>query len=151
MTDPDLSCPIPKDIATTVLICDERPVTRRGLTALLTTGTAPCRVIATGEAAGMIQEFGSTPTDLVMIGMHHGSGTGITTMTRLLDSHPSAQVIVYGPAQDTALLTSAVARGARGLMIWTPGTRAPPSPHPAHGPRPDPRVAVPDSGNRQCR
>ena len=115
-----------------MLICDDRPVARRELTALLTAGGSAFRVIATGEPAAMIQEFGDTRADVVLIGMCKESAGGITSMTQLLDPHPSARVIVYGPARDTAVLTAAVAGGARGLMIWDTGHH----PHEIAQPRP---------------
>ena len=91
------------------------------MTTLLTSRSAAIRVIATAAPAAMIQEFGSTPADVVMLGLHQGSGSGVTSVTQLLEPHPTALVIVYGPAQDTALLTAAVTGGARGLMIWDTG------------------------------
>jgi len=39
---------------------------------------------------------------------------------RLLDRYPHAAVLVDGSGQDTAALTAALARGARGLMLWSP-------------------------------
>ncbi len=116
MTDP--ARPPTQPAPTTVLICDERPHARRELTALLTSGAIPFHVTATQDAAGMIEQFGHAPADVVMIGVHHGNGIGFTSMTLLLDPHPSARVVVYGQAQDSVLLTSAVAGGARGVMIW---------------------------------
>jgi DNA-binding NarL/FixJ family response regulator len=106
-----------------VLLCDDRPAARRELTTLLTSRSAAIRVIATAAPAAMIHEFGSTPADVVMLGLHQGSGSGVTSVTQLLEPHPTALVIVYGPARDTALLIAAVTGGARGLMIWDTGHR----------------------------
>jgi DNA-binding NarL/FixJ family response regulator len=121
-TVPDLQCALPRTPTSSVLICDARSLARRELTALLTSGPAPFRVTATLDAAGMIQHFGHTPADVVMIGVHPGSGFGLT-MTLLLDPYPAALVIVYGRAHDSVLLTSAVARGAHGVLIWDTGHR----------------------------
>ncbi len=115
----DLPYPLPP--TSTVLICDERPQARQELTALLTSGAAPFRVTTTPDADGMIRQFGHTPADVVMISVQ--DRTGFTSMTLLLDPHPSALVIVYGQVQDTALLTSALASGARGMLIWDIGYR----------------------------
>ena len=116
-------CTTPGISVATVLICDERPAARRELTILLTSGAAPARVTATGDGPGMVQEFRTARADVVMIGVHYGSHNGTTALNLLLNTHPGAHVIVYGGVQDSGPLASAVAGGARGLMIWDVGQR----------------------------
>lgn len=105
-----------------VLICDERSAARRELTIRLTSVDASCRVTVTSGAADLIEEFNTCPPGVVvLLRLHRGGDTGTAAMTLLLDRHPTAHVIAYGAVQDCALLATALANGARGLMIWDIG------------------------------
>ncbi len=105
-----------------VLICDQRSAARRELTIRLTSYDASCRVTVTSGAADLIEEFNTCPPGVVvLLRLHRGSNTGTDAMTQLLNRHPTAHVIAYGAVQDSAVLATALANGARGLMIWDVG------------------------------
>ncbi len=125
MTDERTSTGTP---AATVLICDERPVARRELTTQLASGAAKCRVTAIGDGTRLIEEFCACPAGVVLIGVHRGDHAGTAAMDMLLDRHPGAHVIVYGGVHDSALLATAMTRGAHGLVIWDIGQRLTPRP-----------------------
>ena len=120
MTD---ACTVaPQTSRAAVLICDDRSVARRELTIRLTSVDSSCRVAVTSGAADLIEEFNACPPGVVvLLRLHRGNNTGTATMTLLLDRHPTAHVIAYGAVQDRALLATALAHGARGLMIWDIG------------------------------
>ena len=103
---------------TTVLVCEEEPDARGLLTGLLTAGVSVDVLAAVADGFGVVDAFTITPADVVLIGVHRGSGAGSAAMDLLLGLHPAAAVVVFGGPVDAALLTAAVTRGARGLMIW---------------------------------
>lgn len=67
----------------------------------------------------LIAQYAANRADLVLIGIKGGSrGTGTESTQRLLEVYPSAAVIVYGSCEDSRLLITAIAAGARGLLLW---------------------------------
>jgi DNA-binding NarL/FixJ family response regulator len=109
-----------RGFSTQLLICDDEPAARRGLRNLLTP-TRRADTVRVVDAAGLVDAFTARPAHLVLIGVH---GTDLTAgpdpVRLLLAAHPTASVIVYGRPGDAALLATAVAKGARGLMLWDP-------------------------------
>ena len=118
----------------TVLICDERPTARMLLARLLTTGTS---VIVTGsvpDAFTLVDAYTAHAADVVLIGVNRDTAAGADALDLLLGLHPAATVIVFGGAHDAALLTAALTRGARGLMLWDPTHPGRPEPTPTANP-----------------
>ena len=81
--------------------------------------------------------------DVVLVGVHRDSSSGQHAIRMVLDTHPSAVVVVFGGVGDADVLAAAVANGASGVMQWDshqplhPAVR-PPLPqrkHPALQPR----------------
>ena len=103
---------------TSVLICDDRPAVREVLTGLLAPAASVVAVGAGGAGTGVLDGFAARPAGLVLIGVHRGSSSGPDAVELLLGLYPWAAVIVFGGIADAALLAAAVARGARGLMLW---------------------------------
>jgi DNA-binding NarL/FixJ family response regulator len=102
----------------TVLICDERPNARVLLARLLTAGTSVTVTGAVPDAFTLVDAYTTRPADVVFIGVHSGTADGADALGLLLGLHPAATVIVFGSAHDAVLLTAALSRGARGLMLW---------------------------------
>lgn len=103
---------------TSVLICDDRPVVREVLTGLLAPAASVVAVAAGGAGPGVLAAFAARPAGLVLIGVHRGSSSGPDAVDLLLGRYPWVAVIVFGGPADAALLVAAMARGARGLMLW---------------------------------
>jgi len=114
----DLLFTSPATTVTTVLVCEEEPDVRGLLTGLLTAGASVDVLAAVADGFGVVDAFSITPADVVLIGVHRGSGAGAAAVDLLLGLHPTAAAVVFGGPADAALLTAAVTRGARGLMIW---------------------------------
>ena len=114
----DLLFTPPETTVTTVLVCEEEPDARGLLTGLLTAGVSVDVLAAVADGFGLVDAFTTTPADVVLIGVHRGSGDGAAAVDLLLGLHPAAMVVVFGGAVDASLLTAAVTRGARGLMLW---------------------------------
>ena len=110
----------------TVLICDDRPSFVRLLARTLTAGGASDIVGGVTNASAVADAYTARPADVVLIGVHRGSSTGLDALGSLLGVHPAA-VIVFGATRDAELLTAVVARGARGLMLWEPTGLNPPA------------------------
>ena len=100
-----------------VLICDDHPVYRRGLRALLgelddvdVVGEA-----ATGEEAVALVE--QTTPDVVMMDLHLPGVTGVEATRRILSRHPGVGVLVLTMFDDDRYLASALRAGARGYLV----------------------------------
>ena len=106
-------------VTKTVLVCDQHPMIRWCLTAQFTGNRSSLRVICAvpgGRAA--VDAFTTTPTDLVLIGVHRGASSGTAAVDMLSRAYPLAPIFVFGAAQDGAVLVAAVGLGACGLMLW---------------------------------
>jgi DNA-binding NarL/FixJ family response regulator len=104
---------------TRVLICDERSSARTALMRVV--GASMPTVTDIGGATDghdLFAQYSAEPAGLVLIGIKRGKVDGIEAAQRLLDAYPSAAIIVYGASEDAPLLISAIARGARGLLLW---------------------------------
>ena len=112
-----------------VLICDEWSVTGRALSNALRAGPSPAQIRWVMDGFALVDAFAAELADLVMLGYRVGLPGGPQAADLLLSLFPSAPVIAVGSADARTLLVAAVARGARGLMIWNPGGGDPlPSP-----------------------
>jgi DNA-binding NarL/FixJ family response regulator len=121
-----------------VLICDERPTAGHALTRTVTAALSRVDIDRVTDGADLLEAFTAKPADLVLIGIQHGRGSGTDAVNLLLGRHPSAAVIVFGAVADTVPLVAAIARGARGLMLWEPEqpTHPPAAPDTCTIPRP---------------
>lgn len=117
-----------------VLIYDQRPDGRAVLTLRVTAAVPSADAITcVTTPADLIDAFDARPADLVFIGMdHQEQGQGEDTVALFLRRHPTATVIVVGTITDIPSLTTALARGAAGLMLWHPWYDHPRLPPPGH-------------------
>ena len=108
----------PQAAVRSVLIYDARPDARAALTLRVTTAVPSADDITCAESpAELITAFGGRPADLVFIGVESQPGDG-ETVAPFLCRYPTARVIAVGTITDTPALTTALARGAIGLMLW---------------------------------
>jgi DNA-binding NarL/FixJ family response regulator len=123
---------------TTVVICDDRPRVRAALTRRVGALPTVTDIDCVTDAVELLATFAARPPGLVFIGLHRGKTGGTDAADELLHRYPSAAVIVFGAAADTPRLTAAVARGARGVMLWGPDQpdRTPARPGPFNAGRP---------------
>lgn len=111
----------PRAEVRSVLIYDQRPDGRAVLT-LRVTAAVPLvdDITCVTTPADLIDVFDARPADLVFIGMDHWAGHGQDTVDLFLRRHPTATVIAVGTITDIPALTTALASGAAGLMLWHP-------------------------------
>jgi DNA-binding NarL/FixJ family response regulator len=101
-----------------VVICDDRRPVLPMLTRKVSTVLPGVDIVCVADGVGLTNAFADESAGLVLIGIHSGSGDGADATDLLLALHPAAAVIVFGSTADIHLLAAAVARGARGLMLW---------------------------------
>lgn len=105
---------------TSVLICDDRPLTRQAMSEMLESLPGLTDIFCVTEGFELVDAFAVRPVDLVLIGIHRESSVGADATDLLLGMHPTAMVIVFGSFTETDILASAHSRGARGLLLWDP-------------------------------
>ena len=103
-----------------VLICDDRPAARQGLSELLRPLPSLLQIRCVSDGFAVVDALAAEPVDLVLIGVHPASPTGQDAIGLVLGMHPSTVIIVVGSASDTDVLTPAYIRGARGMLLWEP-------------------------------
>ena len=104
-----------------MLIYDQQPDGRAVLTLRITDAVPSVNdITSVTTPADLIDVFDAHPADLVFIGIDHRDGHGEDTVALFLRRHPTATVIVVGTINDIPALTTALARGAAGLMLWHP-------------------------------
>ena len=104
-----------------VLIYDQRATAREALTHAVTTAISSLIHIAcVADPSDLSTAFAGNPADLVLIGLHDATAGTVDAAELFLQRYPSAPVVVFGAVDDTPVLAAAVARGARGLMLWSP-------------------------------
>jgi CheY-like chemotaxis protein len=118
-----------------VLICDDRPAAGCELSQtfrqfLPSIAPVDAEVVADGFA--LVDAFEATQADLVLIGIHAATSTGIEAINLLLGIHPQARTVVYGSVIDVELLAAAYAQGAGGLLVWAPTAGEPQTQRPGH-------------------
>jgi DNA-binding NarL/FixJ family response regulator len=106
-----------------ILICDERPLTRLTLSQTIGAIASLSDIGCVSDGFALADAFAAKPADLVLIGYQVGRVGGAQATELLLSLYPSAAVIAFGSPDASGTLAEAVARGARGLMLWDPDRR----------------------------
>ena len=102
-----------------VLIYDQRAAAREALTHAVTAAMpSVIHIACVAGASDLSTAFARNPADLVFIGLQDATAGTVDATHRFLQRYPSAPVVVFGAVDDTPVLAAAVARGARGLMLW---------------------------------
>jgi DNA-binding NarL/FixJ family response regulator len=101
----------------TILIVDDHPVVRDGLTAIL--GTQPdFRVIGTaGTGAAALREIDSQPPDVVLMDLQLPELSGIEATAAIRERHPGVRVLVLTSYDTDADVVAAIEAGAAGYLL----------------------------------
>lgn len=103
-----------------VLICHERTTTAIALSRSVQLVHPVSQIDCYDDGFALVDAYGRAPADLVFVG-HRGGDTSAAQATDLLLSlFPAAAVIAYGDPDAAPQLVTAVTRGVRGLMLWSP-------------------------------
>ncbi len=101
----------------TLLIVDDHPVVRQGLTALLETANWVGRIHEAATLAAARKAFRAATIDLAIIDIELPDGSGLGLITELLHAQPSCRSLVLTLYQDEPTIRAAIAAGARGYLV----------------------------------
>ena len=105
----------------TVLLADSQPLFNEALEALLSRGAAHQVVGRCSSAEDAFAYVSSLRPDLVLVDAALGLGGSPNLVSRMLEAHPEARVIVLGDDHDADLLLNAIRSGAAGVVGKTYG------------------------------
>jgi DNA-binding NarL/FixJ family response regulator len=108
-------------VVTRVFVCDDRLRARAAFTRMLVAAMPSVTdLVCVMDGHELLSRFADGTPDLVLIGVHEGSGLGPAAVSQVHQFHPAATILAYGSSDDSASLISAVALGARGILVWDP-------------------------------
>ncbi|MDQ1538397.1 MAG: hypothetical protein QOE58_2790 [Actinomycetota bacterium] len=102
---------------TTVLLVDDHPLVRAGLTTLIAS-TEDLQIV--GEAAGgeqAVTMVGDLEPEVVLMDLSMPGMDGIEATRRILDAHPEVRVVVLTSFADEERVADALAAGAVGYLL----------------------------------
>ncbi|WP_254910272.1 response regulator [Micromonospora sp. NBS 11-29] len=100
-----------------VVVVDDHPVFRLGMSALLDTlGGIEC-VGEAADAAGILPLVARVRPDVVLMDLHLGDGSGIEATRLLRRDHPEVRVLVVTMLNDDSSLVASIRAGARGYVL----------------------------------
>lgn len=100
-----------------VLVVDDHPVFRLGMTALLHS-LSGVRVVAEAEDAARAREaVAAHAPDVVLMDLHLGEDSGIETTRDLVRAHPEIAVLVITMQEDDESVVASIRAGARGYLL----------------------------------
>jgi DNA-binding NarL/FixJ family response regulator len=100
-----------------VVVCDDHPVYRRGLRALLAEVEGITVVGEAGDGETALDAVASADPDVVIMDLHLPGASGVETTRRLLARTPGLGVLVHTMFEDDTSLVAALQAGARGYVV----------------------------------
>lgn len=106
-----------RPMATRVLIADDHPVVRGGLAALLETipGIEVIGQVGDGDAA--VREVALQRPEVVVMDLRMSGTSGVEATRRITAEYPGTAVLVLTMFDEDALISEALAAGARGYLL----------------------------------
>lgn len=105
------------DESVRVLVCDDHPVYRRGLRALLAEIDDIDVVGEAGDGEEALRLAADHQPDVVIMDLHMPGMSGIETTRNLLARQPDVGVVVLTMFEDDTSLVAALRAGARGYLV----------------------------------
>ena len=100
-----------------ILVADDHPIVRDGLTAVLSTQPDFQVVGEAGsgnEVARLVEEM---RPDVVLLDLQMPDGDGVEALTQMRESHPDVRVIVFTAFDTDERILAAVQAGAKGYLL----------------------------------
>ena len=101
---------------TTVLICDDHRLVREGLSRSVQAVPGVDRVDTAVSGEEVLARWPMERQDLVLMDVHMPGLGGVEAVRRLVQAHPSANVVMLTGAADREAVAMAISGGARGFL-----------------------------------
>ena len=100
-----------------ILVADDHPVVRDGLTAILSTQPDFQVVGEAGTGAEVVQQATSLKPDVILLDLEMPELDGVQALTQLRQSYPEARAIVFTAFDTDERILGAVRAGAQGYLL----------------------------------
>jgi len=100
-----------------VVVVDDHPVFRLGMTALLGSLSGVTVEGEAGDAAAAHELIANTTPDVVLMDLHLGDDSGIEATRAIAKRHPDVAVLVITMQEDDESIVAAIRAGARGYLL----------------------------------
>jgi DNA-binding NarL/FixJ family response regulator len=100
-----------------VVVVDDHPVFRLGMTALLGSLSGVTVDGEAGDAAAAHELIANTMPDVVLMDLHLGDDSGIEATRAIAKRHPDIAVLVITMQEDDESIVAAIRAGARGYLL----------------------------------
>jgi len=100
-----------------VVVVDDHPVFRLGMTALLGSLSGVTVEGEAGDAAAAHELIANTTPDVVLMDLHLGDDSGIEATRAIAKRHPDIAVLVITMQEDDESIVAAIRAGARGYLL----------------------------------
>jgi DNA-binding NarL/FixJ family response regulator len=101
---------------TTVLICDDHRLVREGLSRSVKAVPGVDRVDTAASGEEVLARWPMERQDLVLMDVHMPGLGGVEAVRRLVQAHPTANVVMLTGAADREAVALAISGGARGFL-----------------------------------
>ena len=100
-----------------VVLADDHPMYRYGLTAILEQAEAVDVIASVGDGAALVSAVGEFSPDVVLTDLSMPRFDGITAITQLLQAQPELPILVLTMHEDDEHVFAALRAGARGYLV----------------------------------
>lgn len=100
-----------------VLVADDHPMYRYGLTAILDQTEGLDVVASVGDGAALVRAVAGLAPDVVVTDLSMPDLDGVTAARRLLETHPDLPILVLTMHEDDEHVFAALRAGARGYLV----------------------------------
>ena len=100
-----------------ILVADDHPVVRDGLTAILSTQSDFQVVGEAGTGAEVVQQATSLKPDVILLDLEMPELDGVEALTQLRQVYPEARAIVFTAFDTDERILGAVQAGAQGYLL----------------------------------
>jgi len=114
-----MSMQIPRASAIRLLVVDDHPLFRRGVTALLATQPQLQVVGEAADAGEALRRAAQLQPDVILLDHHLPGVSGVDLLPGLREAAPAARVLMLTVSEDADTLALALQRGAHGYLLKT--------------------------------
>lgn len=100
-----------------VVLADDHPMYRYGLTAILEQAEAIDVIASVGDGAALVSAVGEFSPDVVLTDLSMPRFDGVAAITQLLETQPELPILVLTMHEDDEHVFAALRAGARGYLV----------------------------------